>query len=344
MISFIRSVQFALLAMGLLLATVAWGGVSALVQVTPARNMHFVQQLRAYGNVEFAPEGGRSVSVQAESQVQHVWVAAGQRVRRGERLLQVQPSVADRLQYRQAQIDVHFAQSDLDRLQTLRQRQLATNAQVQAAQQSVSKAQAVLQDWRSRLASMGTGVLRAPIDGVVTQVPVEEGAVIAAGQPLLRLSTGNALRVVLGIEPADLARVQSGDSVKLRPVYGSGLQWTGKISQIYEQVDPQSRLAHVVVALPASPGLLPGMMLQAEIQLGQEDALAIPDRAVLYAGKRAYCYVNVQGRAQRRWIQMGSREGDWIAVRQGLHAGESVVSLGNYELRNGMALRLQRGS
>ena len=314
--------------------------VSALVQLTPARVMPLAERLRAYGTVEFAPEGGRTLSLEAESLISQVLVASGQRVRQGEVLLRVAPSISDRLQLQQAQIAVRFALADQQRLASLSARQLATNAEVQVARQTLAKAQATLHDLRVRLRTLQAGMVRAPINGVVETVSVHQGDLIAAGQPLLHLSTGNALRIVLGVEPEDLPRVKVGNSVRIPPVYGTRSPLSGTIQQIYWQVDPKTRLAQVVVPMAAAPGLLPGAMVRAEIVLGRQKALAIPDSAVLRQGDRAYCFVDVHGKAQQRWIETGWREGGWIAVREGLQAGEEVVSLGNYELREGMALRV----
>ncbi|MBU2738249.1 efflux RND transporter periplasmic adaptor subunit [Acidithiobacillus concretivorus] len=324
----------------LLLAGSAGAEVSALVKVTPARMMSMADQLRVYGTVEFAPEDGRTIVLPAESLVNQVLVAAGQRVKQGQPLLQIQASVSDQLQRKQAEIALKFAIADQQRVASLRQRQLATNSQLQAADQSLARARAALQDIQLRLQQLQKGQVSAPINGVVTIVHVHQGDLVPAGQPLLSLSTANALRVLLGVEPADLSRIQVGDSVQLLPVYG-GRAVSGKIGQIYRQIDPQTRLAQVVVPLPASPDLMPGAMLQAEIILHRQKAVVVPESTVLRQGDKSYCFVDAAGKAQKRWVKTGWQQDGWIAVNQGLSAGDSVVSLGNYELKNGMALRIE---
>lgn len=315
--------------------------VSALVKTTPVRMMSMADQLRVYGTVEFAPEDGRTIVLPAETLVSQVLVAAGQRVQRGQPLLQIQPSVSDQLKLKQAEIALKFAKADQQRVASLRQRQLATNSQLQAADQAQAQARAVLQDIRLRLQSLQKGQVTAPINGVVTVVHVHQGDLVAAGQPLLSLSTGNALRVLLGVEPDDLSRIRVGDSVLLRPVYGGKTVVQGKIRQIYSQIDPQTRLAQVVVPLPARPDLLPGAMLRAEIVLHRQEVLAVPDSAVLQQNGKSYCFVDVGGKAQKRWVETGWQQDGWIAVSKGLQAGDLVVSLGNYELKPGMALRVE---
>ncbi len=314
--------------------------VSALVQLTPARVMPLAEHLQVYGTVEFSPEGGRTLTLPAESEITQILVANGQRIQRGQLLVRVRSTANDQLQIQQAQIGVHFARQDLDRLLGLRHQQLATNAEVAGAQQNLAKAQAILQDLQTRLQTLQGGAVRAPINGVVESVSVHQGDLVPAGQPLLRLSPDRALRIVLGVEPEDLARVKVGDTVEIRPLAGTQGRMYGKIQQIYWQVDPKTRLAQVVVPIAASKSLLPGSMVRARIILNRQNSLVIPDSAVLQQDGRSYCFVDVQGKAQRRWIETGWRNGDWIAVRKGVQAGEAVVSLGNYELQDGMALRV----
>ncbi len=324
-----------------LMAGEALAEVSASVEVTPTRVIPMAEQIRVYGTLEFSPEGGRTVALPAETQVNQVLVAAGQRVKRGQALLQVQPSASDQLQLKQAEIAVKFALTDQQYIAILLQQQLATNAQLQTAEQALAHARAVLQDLRLRLRLLQKGRVVAPIDGIVSAVQVHQGDLVAAGQPLLGLSTGNALRVLLGVEPEDLLRLRVGDSVSLLPVYGGPTPVQGKISQIYRQIDPQTHLAQVVVPLSASPDLLPGSMLRAEIVLQRQRVIAVPESAVLQQGGRSYCFVDVAGKAQKRWIETGWQQSGWIAVTKGLRAGESVVRLGNYELKEGMSLRVE---
>ena len=339
-----RYIMAVLLLLGPCWAPVAaMAEVSALVQITPVRVMAMTNRLRAYGTVEFSPEGGQTLSLEAESLVSQVLVAAGQRVQKGEPLLRVAPTINDQLQMDQARIAVRFAADDLQRLKGLRDRQLATNAEVQAAAQNLARAKATLRDIGARLLTLQSGALRAPMNGVVESVTVHQGDLVPAGQPLLRLSKGDQLRVLLGVEPEDLTRVQRGDTVEIQPVYGGTTPVAGRVTQIYWQVDPKTRLAQVVVPVPANPALLPGGMVHARILVGQGQDLAIPDSAVLQTQGRSYCFVAVHGRAQRRWIETGWQEKGWIAVKKGLKAGDRVVSLGNYELHDGMALRVEGG-
>lgn len=314
---------------------------SALVQVSTARPMQFTHTLRAYGTVRFASEASDLLSAPCATIVQQVLVMPGEQVQRGQILLRVRPAPAEQLQLQQAQIDLRFAEAEAQRLQSLRQRQLATNAQVQGAAQNLAKARALLANLQGRQAALQGGIIRAPITGVVSSVPVQTGDNLAAGQPFLFLNPASARVVVLGVEAEDLPQVHSNDKVLLQTLDRHSPNWSSRVEKILAQVDPNTRLAGVIVPIPAAAPVLPGTLLSARIVLAQRQALAIPDSAVLREHGRAYCFVDVQGKAQQRWLRTGWQEGKWIEVLQGLRPGEEVVSLGNYELRAGMALRIE---
>lgn len=320
------------------------GGPSVLAQASPARLTAMRETITVYGTVEFSPQHTQVLDLQAEGLVESVYVAAGQQVRKGAMLAMIRNTPNDLLELDRARIDAAFARRDVDRLRGLRARQLATNAEVQVAEQNLDRDEALLANVRKRLGNASTRTLRAPMDGVVEAVNVRQGDIVPAGNPVLRLAKGDRLRARLGVEAEDLPRVAGGQRVSITPVYGEAAPVTGQVRQIYRQIDPKTHLAEVVVPLPAVPSLLPGSMVRGLLVLRDLPAvLAVPRSAVLYAGGRPYVFVVDRGTARRRWVRAGLDDGRQVEIRGGLRAGELVVTVGNYELRDGMALRLQPG-
>ena len=313
--------------------------VSAQVQLQTVSERDLHENLRAYGTVEFDPQGAQTLSLQAEALIQQVLVAPGQEIHQGEILLRLNPSSNDRQMLEQARINLRFAEEDLRRTESLLSRQLATNAQLATARQNRDKAAADYRALATRLAPLQGGVLRATGSGVITQVFAKAGDLIPAGQALMQVQKGRRMRVLLGIEAEDLAAVRVGDPVRVRSLQRGSAVVAGKIREIYAQVDPRTHLAQAVVSLPADSPFLPGSMVEAEIRLHTVHMLAVPDSAVLRQDGRPYAFIAVDGRAQRRWLELGPRAGRWLGVRQGLKAGEQVVTLGNYELHEHMRLR-----
>ena len=320
------------------------GGPSALVQVAPVERLTAKSTITAYGTVEFSPADTQVVTLEGERVVTQVLVAPGQTVTEGDALLTVRATPSDQLELDRARIDVDFARKDLERLRNLRARQLATNAQVQAAEAALAKAEAVLTGATKRLGGPTELTVRADRAGVVESVTVREGDIVAPHSPLLRLARSDRLQVRFGVEPPEIQRVRPRQVVEVRPLDGSAEPITSQVTRVAGQIDPKTRLAEVVVPVPAAPDLVPGALVRGTIILAaRPGALAVPHSAVLYDGARAYVFVVNRGRAVRRWVRVGEDDGRSVEILQGLAPGDPVVTLGNYELRDGMSIRVQPG-
>lgn len=315
--------------------------VSAMVQTSTAKLIRMTDSMTVYGTVEYAPEQSRVLDVQGEGIINKVMVAAGQKVRKGDVLLELTATVNAQTELENAQIAVKYARKDLQRLRDLRTRQLATNLDVQTAEETLAKAETAFSSAHKRQGGGNVRVLRAEMDGIVDQVNVRQGEMAAAGAPLIRLAKGDQLRVRLGVEAEDLSRLHEGLLVNIMPLHHGAQPSSGRIQQIYRQIDPKTRLAEIVVTLPSAPGLFPGAMVKGEIVLTQQTVLTVPRSAVLSRNGKNYVFLAKDMRATLRWVETGNDNDSNIEIRRGLNAGDVVVSLGNYELENGMVLRVQ---
>ena len=279
--------------------------------------------------------------MQGDGIVNKVMVAAGQRVHKGEALLELSATANAHTEFENARIAANFAAKDLERIKGLRARQLATNLEVQTAEETLTRAQATLANVLKREGDSALRVLHAATDGVVDQVNVHQGEIAVAGSPLIRLVKGDQLRVRLGVEAEDLPRMHDGLEVNVSPLNHDARASKGHIQQIYRQIDPKTRLAEVVVGLPVAPGLLAGAVVKGEIIFGQQTVLSIPRSAVLSREGHYYVYVAKNSRAILKWVDTGPENGDNVEIRHGLNVGDDVVTLGNYELEHGMLLRVK---
>jgi RND family efflux transporter MFP subunit len=314
---------------------------SALVQVSTVLLVPMKETVVAYGTVEFSPELSQAIDLDAERLVTHVYVAAGQAVRKGTRLVAVRVTPNTQLELERARIDVDFAKKDVERLKDMRRRQLATNAEVQAVEAQLARADAILASVLKRLGGPAEATVSASIDGVVQAVNVRQGDIVAPHTPLVQLAKEDRLRVRLGLEPEDVPRVHVGQAVEVTPVRG-GAPVSAKTVEVYRQVDPKTRLAEVVVSLPAAPAFLPGAVVRGDIVLQARSAvLAVPRTAVLSQGRRPYVFVVDQARARFRLVTVGAEDDRYTEIVHGLSPTDRVVTVGNYELRDGMPVRVE---
>jgi membrane fusion protein, copper/silver efflux system len=114
---------------------------------------------------------------------------------------------------------------------------------------------------------------------------------------------------------------------------------------VYPTLDPQSRTLKLRLELPnrAGPGglkLRPGLYGNVMLDLPAATGLTVPAEAVVDTGDLQYVFVAREGgRFEPRRVQPGVRLGDRIEVRQGLTAGETVVTTANFLVDSESRLR-----
>lgn len=311
---------------------------SVAVQTVPLKQQTMADSVFGYGVVSPDTRSLQNISLPRPGQIVGLLVSAGQVVNKGAPLLEFGTGTDAALSYQQALLATTFAQSEVARIEQLVSQQLATQSQLAAAKKTLADAQASLRA-QTKLGS-GRALERviAPFDGVVVAVQAAQGDRLIAGAPVLQLARAGGQRVLLGVEPDEVNKVRSGMQVSVASVFSSEYEVVGRVAQVFGMINPQTQFVDVLVEVP-SGGLLPGTRVRAEIQVSQQAAWVVPRSAVLRDAQGAYIFQVRQGKARRIDVQTGLEQEGLIAVRGAFTANEPVVSLGNYELQDGMAVR-----
>lgn len=183
----------------------------------------------------------------------------------------------------------------------------------------------------------------APRDGFVIEKLAVEGQMVEAGQTLYRLADLGLVWVYAEVYEQDLPFVQLGQEAWVRLSYLPDRAFRGRVTYVYPTVDARTRTARVRMEFH-NPGyfLKPGMFVTVELvsELAPS-VLLVPDTAVLRSGDRNLVFVAREGgRFEPRPVALGPRaENDLYQVLSGLHAGERVVTSGQFMLDSESQLR-----
>lgn len=311
---------------------------AVLVETIALTQRPMVDTVSGYGVVSPDTRALQSVSLPRPGQIVRLLVSAGQVVKKGVPLLEFATGANAALGYRQARQAVDFAQNEVARIEQLASQQLATQSQLAAAKKTLADAEAALLAQEKIGSGQALEQVTAPFDGVVVVLQGAQGDRLIAGAPVLQLARAGGQRVLLGVEPVDVARVHPGMAVSVAPVFNPERKVAGRVAQVFGMINPQTQFVDVLVAVPGG-GLMPGTRVHAEIQLSRKAEWVVPRSAVLRDAQSAYVFQVRAGKARRVNVQTGLQRGGLIAVQGAFTASEPVVSLGNYELRDGMAVR-----
>jgi hypothetical protein len=178
----------------------------------------------------------------------------------------------------------------------------------------------------------------APFDGIVTAVPVTPGDRLAAGLPLLTLAQADGLVVNAGVEPADRASVQPGQSAQLAPL-DSGAPVAGQVVRVSAMLNLTTHLVDLTLSVPAG-GLLPWQGIQARVTTGDYRGWILPQDAVLTDANGSYLFQVASNKAVRVGVSILGHVDGQVIVEGPVEPSRPWVVVGNYQLTDGMGVRI----
>ncbi len=173
-----------------------------------------------------------------------------------------------------------------------------------------------------------TLTLRSPADGVVVEKNVVRGARIMPGMTLYRIADLSTVWVEGDVYEKDLSLVSLGQHAHLTLESQPGRAYEGVVTYIYPSVSVESRTGRVRVAL-RNPDLAlkPGMYAKISLAVPATRTLVVPRTAVLRSGERSLVFVrDARGMLEPRDVRVGLANDTLIEIREGLVAGDVVVS------------------
>jgi RND family efflux transporter MFP subunit len=326
------------------------------VQTVRVQRAEIAQPVRGFGIVAASASNLTTINLPYSARIVQMRVQSGQRVTRGAPLFVVQADPAAVLAAAQAKSAVTFAQGELARTQSLYDKGLATQSQLASARKADDDARQALAAQQRTGVAGGNTLVSAPFDGVVLQLSAAQGDQVQAGAAILQLVGGNGkdngkdvrANVMLGVEPSDAAAIHAGDVLTLRGLSNAlaNTPVEGRVVLVGAAIDPQSQLVDIGANVPLSQtAFIPGTRVSADIATRRGEHWIVPRSAVLKDEKGAYVFqITPQATARRVAVVTQVENGARYGVDGPLDPNEGLVVSGNYELRDGMAVRNKVGA
>ncbi|QXI36941.1 efflux RND transporter periplasmic adaptor subunit [Pseudomonas xantholysinigenes] len=246
-----------LLALGSLVAwqSLPLGGTS--VSTVPVIRADIESSVTALGTLQ--PRRYVDVGAQASGQIRKLHVEAGDEVRQGQLLVEIDPSTQQAkldagrfsIENLKAQLAEQRAQYQLALQQHRRQRDLATagatrqedlqaaEAQLKVTQARIDMYQAQIRQAQASLrsdeAELGYTRIYAPMSGTVVAVDAREGQTLNAQQQtplILRIAKLSPMTVWAQVSEADIGKVKPGMNAYFTTLAGGKRRWTSTVRQI----------------------------------------------------------------------------------------------------------------
>ena len=182
----------------------------------------------------------------------------------------------------------------------------------------------------------------APQDGMVAyavsrsryySVEIREGAPVRPQQKILELPNLSKMQVKTSVHESVLDQIKPGlrTTIRVEPfpdrVYRGTVQSVGVLPDQGSYFGSDTKVYETIVTLDEEvKQLKPGMTAAVEIHVDRlEDVLTVPVQAVVQIGRGTWCYVDADGRVERRDVQLGRTNDKFVEILEGLDEGARVV-------------------
>jgi len=323
------------------------------VQVVTVQSSKITRTLRLTGAVAYNVFSTTPVITQVGGPVSKILVVPGDRVKRGQPLLEVSSPdyslllasylkardtyrVADKNYQRAQDLFAHHAIADRDLLQAESDR-IQAQADLSAAEEGMKILGIPKPEDLEKSPISAQIPLLAPIGGEIVERLVSPGQVLQAGTTqAFTISDMSTVWVLANIYQGDLAYVKDGDAAVITTDSYPD-KFSGKISFISPALDPTTRTlqARIVVDNPGGK-LKKDMYCVATITAGViPNAIAVPDSAVLRDDEnQPFVYVATSSNQfGRRQVDIGQSDNGETQILKGLSPGDKVVGNGSLFLQ-----------
>jgi membrane fusion protein (multidrug efflux system) len=296
--------------------------------------------------------------------IREVAFDSGQNLKRGALLVKLD-TTNEEAQLASATADLALAKASMERAEVLRKAGANTPADFDTAAARTKQAEANVGNLR---ATISKKTIRAPFDGRVAIRQVERGQVVSPGTPIATLQSVDPMYAEFSLPQQALADLKVGQLATMRVDSFPTRKWEGKISTINSEVDATTRNVRVRAQFPNRDGTLrPGLFVNVDVHAADNhEVVVIPATAVVYAPYGDSVFVITSEKSQPgpaaggassptdghapaaggggdqpalvvepRFVRLGEKRGDLVAVVSGLKEGETVVSNGAFKLRKG---------
>jgi membrane fusion protein, copper/silver efflux system len=187
--------------------------------------------------------------------------------------------------------------------------------------------------------------LYAPSGGYVLTKNVFQRQKITPDTELYSIADLSKVWVIADVYEYEMKEIRTGMTATMNLAYYPGETFTGKITYIYPQLDPQTRTLKARIEFP-NPGLKlkPDMYADVNLQIVYPRQISVPEEAVLDSGEEQIIFVSHgNGHFEPRRVLLGAKVDNRYIVLSGLQAGEKIVVSGNFMIDSESRLKSSMG-
>ena len=271
-----------------------------------------------------------TISAEIDGRIEDIPVEEGSNVKTGDLLIKLNTDlILPQLEMAEAQLKRD--EIEYQRMVNLVEKEATAQSDLDNAMTNLAVSRAQLDEIKARLERSS---ITASTNGVLNQIPVEEGEYIQTGMSVAEIVDNETVKVIVEVPERDISFFTTGKEAEVYVEYRDIEKvLTGTITFISELADELTRSTRVEITLPNKEKYMRSGQIVRVAMTRQilKDAILIPLSAVIPMEHGNVVYVVNSNEAKRRdvEIEIGITKGDNVLVKNGLKPGERLITSGH---------------
>lgn len=312
------------------------------------------ETVNANGYTKLPPQNQADVAMHTTGLIKSIRVLEGQEIKKGQVLATMESPEFAILQetYLRSKSQLDYLQKEYERQLKLSEDNINAKKVVEKTKSDLETEKAHFRSLERQLAIYGingdgaivsTISIKAPIGGHITAVNVKIGSAVEVGAPLFSIVDNSEMHVDLQVYEKDLEKVREGQRVRFVLTNQSHTEITGQIFNIGKSFENETKTVAVHAHIEDKEKfLIPGMYVNAIIDVGEQEVKTLPAEAVIQAEGRYFIFVKAADQHdehtefRRLEVSVGSSQLGYLEVTpvQKRVKGEKIVISGAYYLQS----------
>jgi cobalt-zinc-cadmium efflux system membrane fusion protein len=305
--------------------------------------------------VKAAPDKYAVVSGPVAGRVTKIYRHEGEKVKKGQPLLALESLeyanlIAD---YVEASAKFQFAQKEQERIASLVAKKISSKGDLEKAKANLLAARARKEAATARLRAVGLSqstltawtnteniehqlIIRAPIDGYISEHLIDLGKAVAMHERILTIIDLSEVLIEGYASPEEGQRIHPGDPVRIGLKTQADTFLKSRVHTINPALDAVHKSMGVYVPVRTKDNWpRPGQNVRLEIDVStQQPVLAVPIAAIQYEGDAAALFIAADDRTfVKRQVQIDRMTTKWAIVKKGIKAGDKVAITNVFSLK-----------
>lgn len=177
-------------------------------------------------------------------------------------------------------------------------------------------------------------LITAPLSGIIVERNILLGSTVEPNKTLFRIADLSKVIVECDVFESDVSKVKLGQDARIRFEACPSEVFTGTVTYVANQLDPEKRTLHLWVSVDNKKGLLkPELFSRVALVIKpSKEVLAVPVGAIIDDGAEKFVFVKHGNRFIRQDIATGVSDDRYIEIIDGLRPDDNVVTDGNRQI------------